>query len=422
LLYVMDSSEPCMLRDIVQKRYKRHGHPRLHQEFEDFAAWLEAARYSVKSLSIHLQRLNRTLAQIPNAAGRATYNVAQLQTAFGKGHSASLKSYRATQHVYQRFLLSQGRLEVTPTEDRFALLRDRYSRHMLELRNFEHSTVQGHNSTITDFLATGLASRRSLRSLRPVDVERYVVLRSHKTTRRTLQNIVTHLRAFFRYCHDGGDIPSRLDAIDLPRVYRDELPPRALDWAMVQALLRSIDRKSKAGWRDYAILHLMAHYGLRPAEIIALRLDSIDSDAKTMRVGQCKTRSTVIVPLARQTIMVLHRYLDQERGQQVKDYPELFLRTPCPRVALKSAAITQLFQKRVQQSRLKITNHTVYSLRHSFAMRLLKRGVGVKAIGDLMGHRDLRSTCMYLRLDTEMLRGVALPVPQLDRLTRKNHA
>jgi site-specific recombinase XerC len=38
--------------------------------------------------------------------------------------------------------------------------------------------------------------------------------------------------------------------------------------------------------------------------------------------------------------------------------------------------------------------------------------VGVKAIGDLLGHHSLDSTCAYLRLDIDMLRGVALEVPQ----------
>jgi len=49
--------------------------------------------------------------------------------------------------------------------------------------------------------------------------------------------------------------------IDTARIYHDELPPRALDWSLVQALLRSIDRSSKSGWRDYAILHLLADCG-----------------------------------------------------------------------------------------------------------------------------------------------------------------
>ena len=44
-------------------------------------------------------------------------------------------------------------------------------------------------------------------------------------------------------------------------------------------------------------------------------------------------------------------------------------------------------------------------------MRLLDRGVGVKVIGDLLGHRTLESTCVYLRLQTGVLREVALALP-----------
>jgi integrase/recombinase XerD len=37
-------------------------------------------------------------------------------------------------------------------------------------------------------------------------------------------------------------------------------------------------------------------------------------------------------------------------------------------------------------------------------MRLLRRGVGIKAIDDLLGHRSLEATCVYLRVDIDMLR------------------
>jgi site-specific recombinase XerD len=63
-------------------------------------------------------------------------------------------------------------------------------------------------------------------------------------------------------------------------------------------------------------------------------------------------------------------------------------------------------------SGLPISHASPYALRHSFAMRLFARGVGIKAIGDLMGHHSLVSTSVYLRLQTDMLREVALPVPK----------
>jgi site-specific recombinase XerD len=44
-------------------------------------------------------------------------------------------------------------------------------------------------------------------------------------------------------------------------------------------------------------------------------------------------------------------------------------------------------------------------------MRLLQRGVGVKAIGDCLGHHSLEATCVYLRLNVSALRTIGLPLP-----------
>jgi integrase/recombinase XerD len=48
---------------------------------------------------------------------------------------------------------------------------------------------------------------------------------------------------------------------------------------------------------------------------------------------------------------------------------------------------------------------------HSYALHLLRQGVPLKTIGDVLGHRSPDSTTAYLRLATEDLRTVALPVP-----------
>lgn len=74
-------------------------------------------------------------------------------------------------------------------------------------------------------------------------------------------------------------------------------------------------------------------------------------------------------------------------------------------------SVSQMFRVRARRSGLPLADASAYSLRHSFAMRLFDRGVGIKAIGDLMGHHSVSSTAVYLRLQTEVLRKVALPVP-----------
>jgi site-specific recombinase XerD len=154
----------------------------------------------------------------------------------------------------------------------------------------------------------------------------------------------------------------------------------------------------------------MSHYGLRPCEVVSLRLDAIDWDAGTLCVAQRKTRSMLILPLAERTVRILKRYLLE--GRPGSDRPELFLRARGPAGPMKHYGVGELYQTRARRSGLDLQGTSAYSLRHSFAMRLLNRGVGIKAIGDVLGHRGLESTCVYLRLQLDTLRDVALPVPR----------
>ena len=266
--------------------------------------------------------------------------------------------------------------------------------------------------TVADFLARGLDAEQNLTALTLTDIERYVALRSREVSRHSLQHVVAYLRSFLRFCHDQGQTGRRLDAIETPRTYRGELPPKALEWSTVQALIQSVELASKAGRRDHCILHLMAHYGLRPSEVVALRLDSINWDTAVLHVVQRKTRSDLFLPLAPQTLLILRDYLANARDVLGTQHRELFLRARCPSGPIERWAIGDIFKKRVREAGLELPGHNVYRLRHTFAMRLLTRGVGVKAIGDLLGHHSLDSTCAYLRLDIDMLRGVALEVPQ----------
>ncbi|MGH7607105.1 MAG: tyrosine-type recombinase/integrase, partial [Gemmatimonadales bacterium] len=60
---------------------------------------------------------------------------------------------------------------------------------------------------------------------------------------------------------------------------------------------------------------------------------------------------------------------------------------------------------------LPIRFHGPHCLRHSLAVHLLRQGVPLKAIGDLLGHRSAESTCVYLRLHVGDLREAALDLP-----------
>jgi integrase/recombinase XerD len=108
--------------------------------------------------------------------------------------------------------------------------------------------------------------------------------------------------------------------------------------------------------------------------------------------------------------LAVRRY---RRGFQTDrpQYREIFLRCITPAGVLKPTAITEAFQAWSRRSGLQIPFRGVHCLRHSYALHLLRSGLSLKTIGDLLGHRSLESTSVYLRLATEDLRDVPLCLP-----------
>jgi len=408
-----------MLQEVLPKSHQSYQQPPWAEELKEFGGWLRATGYSANSTRDHLSRLRKALDRTSDFRPSAAFTVARLHEVFQSSGLCPSQAarYRGTQRAYQRFLSGRGRLTTPPSCDRFEALLLGYRQYLAELQGFVSATIQQHDATVRDFLSRVLVPNKDLADLTSADIERYVLLKSSEVKRQTLQHTVARLRSFLRYSYERGEIRSQLaETIDTPRTYRGELTPKALDWELVQELLSSIDGASRTGWRDYTILHLMAHYGLRPSEIVTLRRDSIDWRAGVLHVEQRKTRSPLVLPLAPRTLSMLRCYISF--GRPGSERPELFLRARSPVGALEGSAVTYLFQKWARRSGLLLDGYSAYCLRHSFAMRLLGRGVGVKAIGDLLGHRSLESTCQYLRLDINMLRQVALPVPNVERIGR----
>jgi len=399
--------ETTMLTLLFPKYHQRYLECPVADWLAGFADWLVSAGYAHDPAHDHVRRLKQVLEARESVTPDAVFSVAELATMFTSARQQPL--FRGTQRAFERFLAARGQLVIELDCKRFTPLLDAYQRYLLETRGLATATISQHLTSAAALLAQAVPDDTSLVDLSAQAVERFVVAAGQRLKRRSLQHTIAQLRAFLRFCHDRGELRERLDIIDSPRTYRDELPPRALTWNLVLKLLRSIDRSDPLGCRDHAMLYLMAYYGLRPSEVVTLTLASIDWANKTLRVEQCKTHSLLVLPLSDQALRVLKRYL--QCGRPGSAHPQLFLRGRTPAGSLKHTALCDIYEKRAKMSELPLQGSSSYSLRHAFAMRLLERGVGIKAIGDLLGHHTLESTCVYLRLQTQALREVGLPVP-----------
>jgi len=397
-----------MLKRLFPRYHRRYTASPATPWLHSFAEWLVAEGYAHHPARNHVRRLKQALERASSPIPPdSSFTSDELTVLFAWPGQQVL--FQATKRAFRRFLQTQERLVDEQKFSKCDELLCAYRTHLTEMRGFRAATISQHLSTISRFLTEAWPPNSPLNSLSPQAVEAFVVATGQRVKRQTLQHIVAHLRSFLRYCYDQNAFSCRLDTIDTPRTYRDELPPRALAWSHVLGLLRSIDRSRISGCRDHTMLYLMAHYGLRPSEIAALSVDSIDWASRTLHVEQSKTRSTLVLPLSDQALRVLKRYLRCGRSGTTR--PALFLRARSPVGPITHYTVCDVYTKRARESGLPLQGTSSYCLRHAFAMRLLTRGVGIKIIGDLLGHRTLESTCVYLRLQTEALRDVALPVP-----------
>ena len=399
--------------------------PRMHRRYSslrllgpmlgDFARWLQergypriAARRHVRAARRLEQRWHRRGIRSLEAIGRVDFDVC------ARGHSHDDPDLAATAHSLETYFEEHGLLPREPVATIPETIAG-YRRHLTTLRGLAASTVTDHLTTASELLRF-VANQRptvSLQQLTPTTLEGFVQQIAARVSRATLQHLVAHLRSFLRWLAAHGHAPKGLDSqIDTPRVYRQEQLPRALRWDTVRALLQSIDRTTSTGRRDYAMLLLIATYGLRSSEIIALTLDDFAWRRGELRVPRRKVDGVLVLPL---TDAIGDAVLDYvQHGRPLLPTRVLFLRARPPAGVLKPTAVTEVFQTRARRSGLAIPFQGAHCLRHSLAVQLLRQGVSLKAIGDVLGHRTLESTCQYLRLATEDLRDVPLDLPDDD--------
>lgn len=405
-----------MLEQLFPRVYTRYTSlpvlgPRL---VDDFAGWLLQQGYPTERVRVHVRPTRRiekalrdqginTLSEITREPLRAC----------APACSQDAVDLVSTVHLLERYLDAQGLLPPRKPPGRIETLVNSYEAYLHDVRGLARSTVVQHRLTAGQFLEHLNYEKNQLvlSTLVATDIEPFIRNSGTRLSRASLQHVVAQLRGFLRFLAICGAIMPGLDGqIDTPRLYRGEQLPRSLPWETVRAFLMSIDRTSKRGLRDYTMFLLIATYGLRRNEVVNLSLDDIDWRTGQMRVPQRKTRGPLLLPLTDEVGACLIQYLRQARA--TCSSREVFLRARAPAGILQPTAVTGAFQKWVRRSGLNISFQGPHCLRHSYAVNLLHKGVTLKTIGDILGHRTAESTSVYLRLAVEDLRGVALPLPK----------
>ncbi len=160
------------------------------------------------------------------------------------------------------------------------------------------------------------------------------------------------------------------------------------------------------GLKHRAILMTAYAAGLRISEVVALRVDDIDSQRMIIRVRQAKGQRDRNVMLSPRLLALLREYWKVARST------EWLFPGDVPGRPITDGAVNHIC---VQASRAAgLGKHvTVHTLRHSFATHLLEVGTDIRTIQVLLGHRNLKTTAIYTHVAPTAGETVRSP---LDRL------
>jgi len=289
---------------------------------------------------------------------------------------------------------------------------DEYCRYRKAHNGVAEGTLVRDVAIAHGFLNELRSHRESVARATLADVDTFLGKAAHRVSRSTVADTCSSLRSFLRFLHTTGKMPSDLaKGVFGPRFCRSERPPRTLPWTDVQAILRSIRQSEPPGKRDFAMLLLLATYGLGAAEVLGLHLEDVDWQAGILRARRPKTQTHIELPLLPAVAKALTAYLRWERPP-AKGNTFLFLRTIMPYEPMTSGAIRHRI--RYYAGMVGIPGKVIgaHAFRHSHASRQVDAGTNIKILSEILGHRSASSTSTYVRVAIERLRTVALPVPR----------
>ena len=146
-----------------------------------------------------------------------------------------------------------------------------------------------------------------------------------------------------------------------------------MPWPEVKRILHAIGRSEPPGKRDFAILLLLATYGLGAAEVLGLRLQDVDWKAGILRARRPKTKGNVELPLLPPVARALTEYLRWERPP-AKGTAHLFLRTNMPYLPITSGAIRHRIRHYSSQAGFSAKMIGAHAFRHSHEAGRSTRG------------------------------------------------
>ena len=352
---------------------------------------------AVRRFLRNLERRGRRVESVTPADVESYLDTLRIRHGRGPFPNHSRRMHRAAIEMLLRLIRKEWPPAATPTDARErAELRivAAYDEWMRELRGLSKDTRRRGRAEAHRHLRWIREQKKRIASLSVEDLDTYIASRSITMRRPSIALLVSDLRGIVRHLHRTDTM--RVDlakALRGPPLYALEGVPSTIEPEAVRRAIKALKKdRTPLGRRDYAIWMLFVTYGLRSGEVRKLRLSDIDWRYERLSIQHAKTGAHSDLPMLREVAEALLSYL--RHGRPTTTERTVFLRGRAPYTGLNdSSSVHGIITRRLGNVGVVLPGKRgPHVLRHTRAVSLLRGGVTLKVIGDVLGHRSERST------------------------------
>ena len=286
--------------------------------------------------------------------------------------------------------------------------------------NYSYSYIMTSEKVLVDFFY--YLKQNNINSIENIEIQNIYnfvnSINNQRYSKSTIYQVKYKLKKFFQYLYDNRKY--KFSGIDIfPKIAKFERSklPSYYTIDEINKILEQVDRNTKRGKRDFAILLLAIVYGLRNSDIVHLKKDNILWNENKIELIQHKTKKLLELPLIENVKYALLDYLKNARPNI--DTPYVFLPTKAPYTYIDMKNYSSLYksaEQYIKKAGIDIENRKkgLHSLRHSLASNMLKNNIEISTISGILGHSSIDVTNIYLSINEEQLRMLALEVPKYE--------
>lgn len=351
------------------------GTERLSEEF--IAQYIEEGKQnSPKHARSSVQRKS-LLNLIATAA-----NTAHIFVIENEADNIQIKSLRKSLHFYEQYL------------------RDREKR---------DETIKSYLQVATKFLLyLDRIKKSNPTEVTAIDIREFITDLGSKWSPRSMRIVPSLLKTYLKF----AEYPIDTVLFSSFRTPRKSKPVRAMSIENVEALWKYV-KNNDGDLRTKAIVTILLATGMRPVDIIGLKLDDIDWNNDNIGFIQSKTGEGMNIELFPVMGSAIIRYMTEERPKGTGS-KSIFLTKKAPYRGFTPSACNRILKVALEKIGVTFVAdglHCPRAVRRSLVSRMIAKGVPVQKAAAAIGHVDEKSVDLYTELDVKKMRSICLPIP-----------